>query len=129
MRTIWRFRGIFAALLLLPLLPGCVAVLAGSAGAGTIAWVEGRLDAPLDVSLDKAEHAVNRAVTDLQFARVSETKDGLTATLTVRTAEDKKVTIKIVRVGELTSRVQIRVGVFGDKDQSLIILDKIKAAL
>ena len=129
MKTIWKFRGIFTALLLLTLLPGCVAILAGSAGAGTIAWVEGRLDSPLDVSLDKGEHAVNRAVTDLQFVRVSETKDALTANLIVRTAEDKKVTIKVVRVGELTSRVQIRVGVFGDKDQSLIILEKIKSAL
>ncbi len=53
----------------------------------------------------------------------------LNAILIARTAEDKKIEIKVSRVGDITSRVQIRVGVFGNEVQSLAILDKIKANL
>jgi hypothetical protein len=129
MKTVWKYGMILAGLALLPLLSGCVAVLAGAAGAGTVAWVEGRLDATLDANFDQAEKAANRAVTQLQFVKVNEEKDALTATLIARTAEDKKIEIKVVRVGDTTSRVQISVGVFGDEGQSLAILDKIKANL
>jgi hypothetical protein len=129
MKTVWKYGMILAGLALLPLLSGCVAVLAGAAGAGTVAWVQGRLDATLDANFDQAEKAANRAVTQLQFVKVNEEKDALTATLIARTAEDKKIEIKVVRVGDTTSRVQISVGVFGDEGQSLAILDKIKANL
>ena len=113
----------------LPLLSGCVAVLAGAAGAGTVAWVEGRLDGTLDKSFPKVEKAADRAITDLQFVKISEKKDALNAILIVRTAEDKKIEIKVIRVGDTTTKVQIRVGVFGDEGQSLAILDRIKANL
>lgn len=129
MKTIWKTWTMLGVLLLLPLLSGCVVVLAGAASAGTVAWVEGRLDSPLDANFDQLENAVNKAVTQLQFVKVSEKKDALTAKLTVRTAEDKKVEIKVLRVGDKTSRVQIRIGVFGDKDLSLAVLDKIKSNL
>lgn len=129
MKTVWKSWVMLAVMALLPLLSGCVAVLAGAAGAGTVAWVQGRLDATLDANFDQAEKAANRAVTQLQFVKVNEEKDALTATLIARTAEDKKIEIKVVRVGDTTSRVQISVGVFGDEGQSLAILDKIKANL
>jgi hypothetical protein len=129
MKTVWKSWVMLAVMALLPLLSGCVAVLAGAAGAGAVAWVEGRLDATLDANFDQAEKAANRAVTQLQFVKVNEKKDALTATLIARTAEDKKIEIKVVRVGDTTSRVQISVGVFGDEGQSLAILDKIKANL
>ena len=129
MKTVWKSWVMLAVMALLPLLSGCVAVLAGAAGAGTVAWVQGRLDATLDANFDQAEKAADRAVTQLQFVKVNEEKDALTATLIARTAEDKKIEIKVVRVGDTTSRVQISVGVFGDEGQSLAILDKIKANL
>ena len=129
MKTVWKSWVMLAVMALLPLLSGCVAVLAGAAGAGAVAWVEGRLDATLDANFDQAEKAADRAVTQLQFVKVNEEKDALTATLIARTAEDKKIEIKVVRVGDTTSRVQISVGVFGDEGQSLAILDKIKANL
>ena len=129
MKTVWKSWVMLAVMALLPLLSGCVAVLAGAAGAGAVAWVEGRLDATLDANFDQAEKAADRAVTQLQFVKVNEEKDALTATLIARTAEDKKIEIKVVRAGDTTSRVQISVGVFGDEGQSLAILDKIKANL
>jgi ribosomal protein L25 (general stress protein Ctc) len=129
MKTVWKSSVILAVVAVLPLLSGCVAVLAGAAGAGTVAWVQGRLDAALDANYDKAEKAVNLAITQMEFAKVSEKKDVLNAIFIARTAEDKKIQIKVSRVGDITSRVQIRVGVFGNEVQSLAILDKIKANL
>jgi hypothetical protein len=129
MKTVWKSCVMLAAMALLPLLSGCVVVVAGAASAGTVAWVEGRLDAPLDANFDQAEKAANRAVSQLQFVKISENKDALNAILTVRTAEDKEVKIKVVRIGDTTSQVQIRVGLFGDNAQSLAILDKIKVNL
>src|SRR5271165_7192749 len=98
MKTVWRSLAVLAVVALLPALSGCVAVLAGAAGAGTVAWVQGRLDAALDAKYDEAESAVNLAITQMQFAKVSEKKDVLTAKLIARTAEDKKVEIKVSRV-------------------------------
>ena len=129
MKTVWKSLVILAVVAVLPLLSGCVAVIAGAAGAGTVAWVQGRLDATLDATFDKTDNAVNQAITQLQFAKVSEKKDVLDAILIARSAEDKKVNIKIVRVGDTISRVQIRVGLFWNEVQSLAILDKIKANL
>jgi hypothetical protein len=129
MKTIWKLCAVSGVIVLLASLSGCVAVVAGAAGAGTVAWVQGRLDATLDANFDRAESAANRAVAQLQFAKISEEKDALTATLTVRTAEDKKVVIKIVRVGAAASQAQIRVGIFGDQTLSLTILEKIRANL
>ncbi|MFA5056729.1 MAG: DUF3568 family protein [Opitutaceae bacterium] len=130
MKTNLNFRlMLVAATLTLASLTGCVAVVAGAAGAGTVAWVMNRLDATLDTNFEKAATAANLAIKQLEFAKVSEKKDALTATLIARTAEDKKVEIKVLKVSDQSTKVQIRVGVFGDKTVSLAILDKIKANL
>ena len=129
MKTIWKSSVIVALVAVLPLLSGCVVALAGVASAGTVAWVEGRLDAALDANFDRTEKAADRAIAQLLFVKVSEQKDALNAVLNARTAEDKKVTIEVIRVGDTLSKVQIRVGLFGDEAKSLAILDKIKANL
>ena len=129
MKTIWKSWIVSGVIALLVPLTGCVAVVAGAAGAGTVAWIEGRLDGALDANLARSIKATNLALKDLQFAKISEKKDALTAILTARTAEDKKVEIKILRVTDTTSRAQIRVGLLGDETLSLTILDKIKGNL
>jgi hypothetical protein len=129
MKTNWKFWVVLATMAFLPWLSGCVAALAGAAGAGTVAWVEGRLDSTLNAKFDDAAKAAGRAIKQLQFALINEQKDALGDKLTARTAEDKKIEIKVIPVGDLTSQVQIRVGIFGDEHQSLVILDKIKQNL
>ena len=129
MKTTMKFRLMLAAAMLASSLTGCVAVIAGAAGAGTVAWVQGRLEAVLDANYEKAVTAANLAIKQFQFAKISEKKDALTAILIARTAEDKKVEIKVSKVGDQSSKVQIRVGFFGDEALSLTILDKIKTNL
>jgi hypothetical protein len=129
MKPALKFRLMLAAALLAATLTGCVAVVAGAAGAGTVAWVRGELEATLDANYEKAAPAANLAIQQLQFAKISEKKDALTAILIARTAEDKKVEIKVSKIGDQSARVQIRVGFFGDEALSLTIFDKIKSNL
>lgn len=108
---------------------GCVAVVAAGAGAGTVAYVRGEVNATLSSSYDKTRNAVDRAIQQLEFARISEKHDALTAVFVARTAEDRKITIKVSRVDDLNSRVEIRVAFFGDQTLSMTILDRIKTNL
>ena len=129
MKTVLKFSLILLTAVLLACLPGCVAVVAGAAGAGTAAWVNGRLDATLDNDFESVVNATNKAITDLQFSKISEKKDALEAIFVIRTAADKKIDIKVFKVGDKAAKVQIRVGIFGDEQLELSVLDKIKTNL
>ena len=110
-------------------LTGCIAVVAAGAGAGTVAYVQGKLESPLGADYHRSVAAVDRAIAQLEFARISHNQDALTSTFTVRTAEDKKVVIEVSKVSDQASKVEIRVGIFGNEALSMTILDRIKANL
>lgn len=108
---------------------GCIAVAAGAAGAGAVAWVRGELDASLSNRLDAVDSATNRALEQLQLIKVSESKTSIDAEIVARTGQDKKIEIRLNRTGDTITRVRIRVGAFGDETLSRTILDKIKSNL
>jgi hypothetical protein len=107
---------------------GCVVVAAG-AGAGAVAYVRGDLDTTVNADYEKVVSAAREAVSELEFAKVSDNKDALKAVLVSRTAQDKKVEITLQNTGKKITNVKIRVGVFGDEQLSISILDKIKSNL
>jgi predicted nicotinamide N-methyase len=117
------------ALAALPLVSGCGVVAAGAAGAGAVAYVRGEMQSSVEHDLDTTYQATQRALKDLQFARIDDQKSGVDAQLISRTALDKKVEIKLKKVTDGLTKVQIRVGVVGDQELSLTILEKIKAEL
>lgn len=110
-------------------LTGCVAVVAAGAAGTGVAWYSGRLEANLDHDLDTVFAASQKALTRLEFANISHKTSRLDARLVSRTALDKKVEITLQKVTDRSTKVMIRVGVFGDETLSMSILDKIKAAL
>ena len=116
------------ALLVAPLLGGCIVVAAG-AGAGAVAWVRGELTSSVPHDLDQTFAATQRALAAMDLAKISDHKTGLDAQLVSRTALDKRVEIKLERVSDKLTKVRIRVGVIGDEALSLAILDKVKAEL
>ncbi len=119
-----------AAALLLALMPGCVAIVAGAAGAGSaVAYSTGELATEVPRSLEKTQDATREAVHGLGFALVSEKADALGAVFICRTALDKRVRIELGRVADGITKVEIRVGVFGDERVSLGILEKIRGGL
>lgn len=119
-----------AALIALGLLTsGCVIVAAGAAGAGTVAYVRGELQATIANSLRDVNKASLKAIDELKFVKVSEREDALSAQIIARTADDKKIEIKLESVSDALVKVRIRVGVIGDDRISQAILDKIKENL
>lgn len=117
-----------ALLLILPGLTGCIAVAAG-AGAGAVAYVQGALETNLANDYNQVVEAARDAIKELEFAKVSENKDALSAELIARTALDKKIKIEITNSGKKLTKIKIRVGVFGDEPLSLAILGKIREQL
>jgi len=110
-------------------LTGCVAVVAAGAAGTGVAWYSGRLEANLDQNIEAVFVASQKALTQLEFANITNKKSSVDAQLVSRTALDKKVEITLQKVTDRSTKVMIRVGVFGDETLSMSILDKIKAAL
>ena len=108
---------------------GCLAVAAGAAGAGTVAYIRGELDTSFSHNIDQVDRAANRAAEQLRFAKINESADALSRVITLRTAEDKKIVVTLNRTTDTLTRIRIRVGVFGDEAISRTLLEKITANL
>lgn len=106
---------------------GCLAVAAGAGAGAAVAYVRGELKATVSADYAATVTAANRAVEDLQFAKVSEKHDALVDIIVARTAADKKVEIRTEHLTRDATTVKIRVGWLGDESQSIAVLDKIKA--
>lgn len=109
-------------------LSGCLAVAAG-AGAGVVAYVRGDLETTLANDYNPVVEATRSAIEALEFVKVSDHKDAFKAVVIARTAVDKKVEILVTKAGKNLTNIKIRVGLFGDEQLSLAILEKIKAKL
>lgn len=119
---------VFVACLALLLLPGCVvdATDAGK-GAAAVAYVRGDLQTTLGKGQEAATAATRLAIKELEFAKISESAGADATVIVARTAVDKKVEITLTDAGKNLTGIKIRVGVFGDEQLSLAILEKIKA--
>ena len=96
-------------------------------GAGGTMYVRGDLEDTLAKDYNAVVDATRGAIKDLEFAKVSDNKDAFKSLVIARTALDKKVEITITNSGKNLTSIKIRVGVFGDEQLSLAILEKIKA--
>jgi len=117
------------ALVAWPFLNGCVVVAAGAVGAGAVAYVRGELSSSLEKELDAVYRATQTVLARQEFARIDERKSGLDAQLVYRTALDKRIEIKLEKVTERLTKVRIRVGLVGDQELSILLLEKIRAEL
>ncbi|MCP4712905.1 MAG: DUF3568 family protein [Planctomycetes bacterium] len=110
-------------------LGGCFWAVAAGAGAGTYAFVKGDLETMEKESVAELYVAAVAALEELQIPVITKSQDALVAQIEGRNAEDKKVTIRIEVAENELSKMSIRIGTFGDQDQSQVIYDKIKALL
>lgn len=108
---------------------GCMVVAAGAGAGAAVAYVRGQLEATVSADLDTTADATNQAIEQLKFAKVSERRDALEDTFIVRNAADKKIEIHLENVGRNLTKVEIRVGIFGDEPLSISILERIKSNL
>ncbi|ATX81927.1 Protein of unknown function (DUF3568) [Mariprofundus ferrinatatus] len=124
-----RFLLTLSMLIILPLISSCMVLVAGGAGAGSVAYIKGDLNANLEAPLNRAVSATNRAITALKFAKISDAYDVYSSRIIARTASDRKITIKLEKASESTTRISIRVGMFGDEEVSNTILREINKRL
>jgi len=129
-RMLLRALALLACAATVALSSGCFLVAvgaAGAAGAGTVAYIRGELDASVAGNIDTMDRATNTALQQLQFAKINEGKSTVDAEITARTGQDKKIVVKLDRTADNLTRVRIRVGTFGDEALSRMLLDKIKS--
>ncbi|MDQ5977995.1 MAG: hypothetical protein QG602_967 [Verrucomicrobiota bacterium] len=124
-----RVAAVIGLLAALPWLSGCVVVAAIAVGAGAVAYVRGDLASRVEPELDPAYAAAQRALEKLEFAKIDQRKSGLDAKLVHRTALDKRVEIQRNKVTDRLTKIEIRMGVVGDQELSLTLLDKIRCEL
>ena len=135
MKTIKQLKVVFSILVLTGTLlfsTGCWIIVVGAAagaGAATVAYVDGNLVVTYANSYDSVVAAANSAVTDLGFAKPEERKDQLSDTLNTHSMTGDSVKIVITKTSDAVTKVDIRVGTFGDEQLSRSINDKIKAHL
>ena len=118
-----------AALVTLVVTSGCVAVAAGAGAGAAVAYVRGDLDTTLSANLDRSTRAVDKAIEQLKFAKVSENKDALQAIIIARNAADKRIELRLDKLADDATKLKIRVGTFGDDSLQLAILEKVKSNL
>lgn len=105
---------------------GCVAVLAGAAGgAGTAAWLSGKLSQEVNVPFNRALNATKSGLKSLSFKITKETREEKVAQVMSNYMDGRTVWIDIHRVSESISRIEVRVGARGDKEAARKILDRI----
>ena len=90
-----------------------------------VAWVRDALQTTVDAPLDRTVKATTKALKSLQFAGVATKADAISGVVTAKTAREEKIEITITSVTPVQTRLDIRVGAFGDKPVSQRILSEI----
>ncbi len=110
------------------LVQGCLVVAVG-AGAGTVAYLRGDLEAVEAKDINTVYKAAKDAVRQLELTVTKDTKDAMSAVVVARDAEDKKITITLKAATEDTTKISVRVGTFGSETKSRRIYDQIRENL
>ncbi len=120
---------VFSALLLsmLVITSGCVAIVAGGAGAGTMAYLRGELQGSVAADIGRTQRAAEQVVSAKGLVQVSAESDDLSGEIIARTADDKRVRIALKRSSDRVTEVRIRVGTFGDEMLSRDLFESIRA--
>jgi alkylated DNA nucleotide flippase Atl1 len=123
------FRGLAALIisgLLLINIYGCVALLAGAAGgAGTAAWLSGKLSQDVNAPFERTVKAAGTALESFKFHIEKETVKDNVAQLISRYGDGREIWIDVRRITDSSSKIEVRVGATGDKKAAQRILDRI----
>jgi hypothetical protein len=117
---------LFSGLLVITL-SGCIALLAGAAGgAGTAAWLSGKLSQEVNAPFNQSINATKSALRSLQLEVAKETTEANTAQIVSKYSDGKTIWIDIHRITEHSSKIDVRVGaVSTDKEAADKILKRI----
>lgn len=117
---------IFGGLMLVALMLGVVGCSTAAPGVTNEA---GTYVAAMEAKPDQVAKAAEDVCKELKLTIVTANASALDGLVEAKTAQDTSVTIKIQRMTDTQSEVTVRVGVLGDSELSMMILNKIKARL
>jgi len=105
---------------------GCVPLLIGAAlGVGGVSYVNGSLVRNVDESVEKIHKATLKALKDLDLFITSDELNKHSANIRAEYEDAKKIHISIEALTEYVAQIKIRIGTFGDQDESHTILNTI----
>ncbi len=105
---------------------GCALLLAGAVGgAGTAAWLSDKLSQEVDASFDKSIDAVTQAMASLKLDVTKKTVKDDVAQIKGTYIDGRMIWIDVRPLTSTTSRIDVRVGAFGDEIASRRILDSV----
>lgn len=120
-------------LLFVLVVAGSIAILMGgctkSVEGSKYNYASGNLTAVLSANVEQSYDASLKALEELQLTPTEKAKDALGANITAKTSADKKISIALKRVNDMTTDITIGVGMTGDKHISADIYQKILANL
>ena len=120
---------IFSGLLLVNIY-GCFAVVAGTAGgAGTAAWLSGKLTQQVNYSYEHTIASVKSALRSLNLDINKEARADEVTQIRSEYTDGKKIWIDIRRITEQSSQIEIRVGALPDREAADKILKRIQSRL
>lgn len=127
MRLRQRFLSVSIAIFMAVVLSGCSALLIGAAAgaAGTYVWTHGNLELMVNYSADDLYIATREALDDLNILIERDRHDRFGANISARTDRNRKVLIKIVGQTEESSKIRVRVGIVGDREESQMVMNVI----
>ena len=120
---------VFALLVCVLANSGCFLILGAAAGAGGLAYIKGILEKNFDYPIKKMDKASVEGLKDLGFFVTQDELNLHSATIKAEDDEGKSITVEIEALTEKSSKLKIRVGVFGDESKSQMILNAIQARL
>jgi len=108
---------------------GCWVAVVGAGAAGTVAYMKGDLEATAPADIDSVYAAAKKTLDELGVTLVKDSKDALTADITARDAQNRRITIKLSSVTDQATKLSIRIGTFGDEAASRRIYNSIRDSL
>lgn len=130
MRKLKTFLNILLLLAFAVNLYGCVAMVGAAAGgAGTAMWLSGKLSEEVNAPYEKTTEAVKRTLHALKMEVAKETKTEDVTQIKSEYADGSTVWIDIRPLTAKSSKIDIRVGLKGDKEASSKILEAMRQYL
>ena len=111
---------------------GCPAawIVGGAEGIGVYTYsISGELERKYPVGFDKAWQTSVATLEQLQFIKEATNRDGLSGSIEAKRADGTPIHVKFELVSDKVTSIKIKVGIFGDRQISELIHERIKENL
>lgn len=100
-----------------------------AAGIGGYKWYQGALNVIYQAPYMNTWDAALKVLEEMEFTIESKKHDSTTGKIVAKRADEKPVTISFKYRSSEETEVTIRVGLFGDRNASMVIKEKIRSKL